>query len=252
MAHIIPDGTATGWQCPACRHVYGPQVAECPRCPEAPPAPLFPFPGAVRLSSEYGAIPDLPPRRPMCKCSLVPVPCPPSREGGTCGCDEPDGDLRSAPNAEAHVDLLERAWGIIANAGWNAGTGDVSEPKSAGWHEAAVRWRDNYHGWLSAHLSPSGYQSWEQLADGLRRERDSLSAENERLCRDDGRSEPILDSPVLRLPGYMAVHGAVQITGITGAWAEVLPGLEATLRSVRTGHAEVEFRLTPPDGKQHD
>ena len=141
MAHIIPDGNApSGWQCPACRHVYGPQVSECPRCPETPPVPLFPFPGAVRLPSEYGAIPDLPPRRPRCRCSLIPWPppaeeaetpaeaccvcggtevtyrnyrdqpfcgpcangeplgnlrpCPPSREGGTCGCDEPDDSGR--------------------------------------------------------------------------------------------------------------------------------------------------------------
>jgi len=37
MAHIIPDSVvSSGWQCPACRHVYGPQVTECPRCPEPP------------------------------------------------------------------------------------------------------------------------------------------------------------------------------------------------------------------------
>jgi hypothetical protein len=106
MAHIIPDGHApSGWQCPACRHVYGPQVAECPRCPEAPPAPLFPFPGAVRLPSEYGAIPDLPPRRPMCKCSLVPVPCPPSREGGMCGCGESDEDHARNRCPDCHMPL---------------------------------------------------------------------------------------------------------------------------------------------------
>ena len=40
--------------------------------------------------------------------------------------------------------LLEAAWGLIANAGWDAGTGDVELPKTTGWHEAAVRWREDY------------------------------------------------------------------------------------------------------------
>lgn len=36
MAHIIPDSAVpSGWQCPACRHVYGPQVSECSRCPDS-------------------------------------------------------------------------------------------------------------------------------------------------------------------------------------------------------------------------
>lgn len=42
-------------------------------------------------------------------------------------------------------ELLELAWGLIANAGWDAGTGNVDLAKSPGWHEAAIRWRDNYH-----------------------------------------------------------------------------------------------------------
>lgn len=41
-------------------------------------------------------------------------------------------------------DLLESAWGLIANAGWDASSGDVSIPKTTGWHEAAVRWREDY------------------------------------------------------------------------------------------------------------
>ena len=47
--------------------------------------------------------------------------------------------------------LLEEAWGLIANAGWNAGTGDVELAKTTGWHEAAVRWRDRYHAWIGGH-----------------------------------------------------------------------------------------------------
>jgi hypothetical protein len=34
--------------------------------------------------------------------------------------------------------LLEMAWGIIANAGWDG------MAKTPGWQEAAVRWRDEY------------------------------------------------------------------------------------------------------------
>lgn len=41
--------------------------------------------------------------------------------------------------------LIESAWGLIANAGWDAGSGDVGQPKSPGWHEAALRWREDYH-----------------------------------------------------------------------------------------------------------
>lgn len=44
--------------------------------------------------------------------------------------------------------LLELAWGLIANAGWDAGTGQDDLAKSPGWHEAATRWRDRYHAWL--------------------------------------------------------------------------------------------------------
>jgi hypothetical protein len=35
--------------------------------------------------------------------------------------------------------LLELAWGVIANAGWDG------MAQSPGWQEAAVRWRDEYH-----------------------------------------------------------------------------------------------------------
>lgn len=42
------------------------------------------------------------------------------------------------------VDLLETAWGIIANSGWDAGTGDVSIERSPDWHLAALRFREEY------------------------------------------------------------------------------------------------------------
>src|SRR5690606_7451401 len=40
-------------------------------------------------------------------------------------------------------DLLYEAWAVIANAGWD-GAG-----KPEGWQEAAVRWRDKWHAYLS-------------------------------------------------------------------------------------------------------
>lgn len=57
----------------------------------------------------------------------------------------------------------------------------------------------------------------------------------------------------LRLPEYMLNPAASQITRITTVWAEVFPGLDASLRSVRTGVAEVDFRITPQeDGQARD
>ena len=49
------------------------------------------------------------------------------------------GITEDAPPSEPTMDLLETAWGIIANAGWD---GMAQTP---GWQEAAVRWRDRYH-----------------------------------------------------------------------------------------------------------
>lgn len=55
------------------------------------------------------------------------------------------------------------------------------------------------------------------------------------------------------LPVHMAAENAVQHARVTGVWAEVFPGLEASLRSTRTGVAEVDFRLTPQkDGQASD
>ena len=73
--------------------------------------------------------------------------------------------------AEPHMNLLDTAWGVIANAGWDG------MAKTPGWQEAAVRWRDDYHRWLDLHLRPGGYHTWEQLADSLVRERDALFSE---------------------------------------------------------------------------
>jgi hypothetical protein len=82
-----------------------------------------------------------------------------------------------AANTELHADLLESAWGVIANAGWD----DCA--KTTGWQEAAERWRDDYHRWLDLHLRPGGYQTWEELAVGITRERDALVAEVAELRR---------------------------------------------------------------------
>ena len=45
------------------------------------------------------------------------------------------------------VDLLQIAWGIIANA--NGGDWDNAAPE---WKAAAERWRDKYHDGVLAHI----------------------------------------------------------------------------------------------------
>jgi len=45
------------------------------------------------------------------------------------------------------LDLLEFAWTVIANAGWQ------DAARSPGWQEAAERWRDRYHAFLPEMLS---------------------------------------------------------------------------------------------------
>lgn len=42
-------------------------------------------------------------------------------------------------------ELLYLAWGVIANAGFTP-----DQEKTEGWHEAAERWRDDYHAYLDA------------------------------------------------------------------------------------------------------
>jgi hypothetical protein len=91
--------------------------------------------------------------------------------------------------AEPHMHLLETAWGVIANAGM------YGQPKTRGWQEAAVRWRDDYHRWLDQHLRPGGYQTWEELAVGLTRERDALFFEVsqlQRAARDAAGALPVV------------------------------------------------------------
>lgn len=46
-------------------------------------------------------------------------------------------------------DLLEAAWGVIANAG---GWPNTAEP-SPGWLDAAIRWRERYHAGLDSYLA---------------------------------------------------------------------------------------------------
>jgi hypothetical protein len=103
---------------------------------------------------------------------------------------------------EPHIALLEAAWGVIANAGWN---GDAKHPE---WQEAAERWRGDYHRWLDLHLRPGGYQTWEELALGLTRERDALSVEVtvlQRALRDADGAKPLVDDKGLDVAMLRAV-----------------------------------------------
>jgi HPt (histidine-containing phosphotransfer) domain-containing protein len=99
-------------------------------------------------------------------CAVPDPDCP----DGICGnpvesepCDRHDSEL------PGYLGMLEAAWGLIANAGWNAGTGDVDQAKSPGWHEAAVRWRDGYHALLGS-LPRAGLTPLEALAAELETE----------------------------------------------------------------------------------
>lgn len=69
--------------------------------------------------------------------------CCGSRQGfphfGGCGRRKADGP---ALPATTEAELLEAAWGVIANAGWDGFA------KTDGWQAAAERWRDDYHRWL--------------------------------------------------------------------------------------------------------
>jgi hypothetical protein len=61
--------------------------------------------------------------------------------------DNAPGTIDASP-AEMSA-LLESAWGIIANAGWDG------MAKTDGWQEAAVRWRDRYLALLGVTMVPS-------------------------------------------------------------------------------------------------
>jgi hypothetical protein len=55
--------------------------------------------------------------------------------------EEPLAVVQARRDALAEAqDLLEAAWGIIANAGWDGSA------KTPGWQEAAIRWRERYFG----------------------------------------------------------------------------------------------------------
>ena len=127
----------------------------------------------VRIAAEATADPD-PDTDPPEASSTADVSAR-ERPGQVPG-ERSDGSDEERP-AEPHMDLLDAAWGVIANAGWD----DCA--KTTGWQEAAVRWRDDYHRWLDLHLRPGGYQTWEQLAVGVTRERDALFAEAAELRR---------------------------------------------------------------------
>jgi hypothetical protein len=49
-------------------------------------------------------------------------------------------------------DMLEAAWGLIANAGWDAHRADTTLDKSPGWHEAAIKFRDKYFVYISNNM----------------------------------------------------------------------------------------------------
>lgn len=45
--------------------------------------------------------------------------------------------------------LMQQAWLLIANAGWN-GT-----EKPAGWQDSATRWKGDYQAWMTSQGDPS-------------------------------------------------------------------------------------------------
>jgi hypothetical protein len=142
---------------------------------------------------EFGALRDV-----AQQLGMLP-PSPPSPEPDTAAMGSGEGNWRDqdeASSPEPHINLLEMAWGVIANAGWD----DCA--KTPGWQEAAVRWRDDYHRWLDLHLRPGGYQTWEQLAVGVTRERDALFAEVAQLRRDVRDFKAC--EPVTAIPAFVS------------------------------------------------
>lgn len=106
----MPADVPTGWECPRCRRVYSPQTGQCLPCspPTLLPA-ILPRPEPRRFPHPIGGLPaDVP----------EPRPCPPSREGGMCGCVE-DGEeagplvplspLMARPGY-AQVSKIDREW----------------------------------------------------------------------------------------------------------------------------------------------
>jgi hypothetical protein len=50
-------------------------------------------------------------------------------------------------------DLLEAAWGIIANAGWDEWQKEHDLPKSPGWLDAVLKWRYDYFDYVRTHVT---------------------------------------------------------------------------------------------------
>jgi glutathione S-transferase len=57
---------------------------------------------------------------------------------------------RRPPAGSDHCDLLDTAWGVIANAGMHNGGWDHEHPE---WVDAAERWRDRWHELLKSHCA---------------------------------------------------------------------------------------------------
>lgn len=65
-------------------------------------------------------------------------------------------DTRGIPSDERWADLLEAAWGLLANVDDGNGlgaSGDDRSHQTAEWREAAQRWRDGYHEWLRGYVA---------------------------------------------------------------------------------------------------
>lgn len=56
----------------------------------------------------------------------------------------------------------------------------------------------------------------------------------------------------VRLPPLMGSPGYRQVSRLVGEWREVFPGLQARLADEGTVQADVDFRLTPQDGRDRD
>lgn len=128
----VPADVPTGWLCPFCKRVYGPQVRQCVIC--SPPPRSF----------------TGPPPRPKAEIC--------------CAC--------ASPEVVGHNYRGQPFCGPCAG-----------REKPRGFHPGAM-----------SGDSPS----WEMLADSLRRERDTLSAEVERLrsvLRDAAVAKPIAAEP---------------------------------------------------------
>lgn len=81
----VPFDGPTGWVCPRCDRVLSPMVDQCVCSPPPRRRESYTFGSFLPVAGT-----ETPPRHPMCKCARTP--CGPSREGGMCGCDEPDDD----------------------------------------------------------------------------------------------------------------------------------------------------------------